>query len=148
MKQKQMFFWNYLVFSMILWMSSIWFLFPLPFPNPPWTSGSSRFTYSWSLTWRIWGITLLACEMSTIVWKFEHCLALSFFGIWMKTDLFQSWGHCWVFQICWHIECNTLTASSFRVWNRNPRFERIQVSSICQNNLELLGAPHYNRIKT
>ena len=26
----------------------------------------------------------------------------------MKTDLFQSCGHCWVFQICWHIECSTL----------------------------------------
>ena len=35
----------------------------------------------------------------------------------MKTDLFQSCGHCWVFQICWHIECNTFTASSFRIWN-------------------------------
>jgi len=36
----------------------------------------------------------------------------------MKTDLFQSCGHCWVFQICWHIECNTFTASSFRIWSR------------------------------
>ena len=35
----------------------------------------------------------------------------------MKTDLFQSYGQCWVFQICWHIECSTLTASSFRIWN-------------------------------
>ena len=35
----------------------------------------------------------------------------------MKTDLFQACGHCWVFQICWHIECNTFTASSFRIWN-------------------------------
>ena len=35
----------------------------------------------------------------------------------MKTDLFQSCGHCWVFQICWHIEYSTLTASSFRIWN-------------------------------
>ena len=35
----------------------------------------------------------------------------------MKTDLFQSCGHCWVFPICWHIECSTWTASSFRVWN-------------------------------
>ena len=35
----------------------------------------------------------------------------------MKTDLFQSCGHWWVFQICWHIECNTFTASSFRIWN-------------------------------
>ena len=35
----------------------------------------------------------------------------------MKTDLFQSCGHCWVFQICWHIEYNPFTASSFRIWN-------------------------------
>ena len=35
----------------------------------------------------------------------------------MKTDLFQSCGHCWVFQICWCIEHGILTASSFRIWN-------------------------------
>ena len=35
----------------------------------------------------------------------------------MKTDLFQSCGHCWVFQICWHIECSAFTASSFKIWN-------------------------------
>ena len=35
----------------------------------------------------------------------------------MKTDLFQSCGHCWVFQICWHIKCSTFTASSFRICN-------------------------------
>ena len=33
----------------------------------------------------------------------------------MKTDLFQFCGHCWVFQICWHIEYSTFTASSFRI---------------------------------
>ena len=55
--------------------------------------------------------------MSAIVWQFEHSLALSFFGIGMKIDLFQSCGHCRVFQICWHTECSTLTASSFRIWN-------------------------------
>ena len=49
-----------------------------------------------------------------IVWAF---LALPFFGIGMKTDLFQSCGHCWVFQICWHIACSIFTASSFRIWN-------------------------------
>ena len=49
--------------------------------------------------------------------KFEHSLALPFFGIGMKTDLFQSCGHCWVFQICWHSECSALTASSFRILN-------------------------------
>ena len=37
----------------------------------------------------------------------------------MKTDLVQSCGHCWVFQICWHIECSTFTASSFRIWNNS-----------------------------
>ena len=35
----------------------------------------------------------------------------------MKTDLFHSCGHCWVFQICWHIECSTFTASSFKISN-------------------------------
>ena len=35
----------------------------------------------------------------------------------MKTDIFQTCGHCWVFQICWHIECSTFTASSFWIWN-------------------------------
>ena len=35
----------------------------------------------------------------------------------MRTDLFQSCGHGWVFQICLHIECSTFTASSFRIWN-------------------------------
>ena len=35
----------------------------------------------------------------------------------MKTDLFQSCSHWWIFQICWHIECSTFTASSFRIWN-------------------------------
>ena len=35
----------------------------------------------------------------------------------MKTYFFQSCDHCWVFQIWWHIECSTLTALSFRIWN-------------------------------
>ena len=35
----------------------------------------------------------------------------------MKTHLFQSCGHCRVFQILWHIECSTFTASSFRIWS-------------------------------
>ena len=92
-------------------------LVPLPFLKPDWISGSSWFTYCWSLAWRILSITLLACEMRAIVRYFEHSLALSFFGIGMKTDLFQSCGHCWVFQICRHTECSTFRASSFRFWN-------------------------------
>ena len=39
-------------------------------------------------------IILLACEMSAIVQSFEHSLALPFFGIGMKTDLFQSCAYC------------------------------------------------------
>ena len=55
-------------FSMIQWMSVIWSLVPLPFLNPAWTSGISWFLYCWSLAWRILSITLLACEMSAIVY--------------------------------------------------------------------------------
>ena len=58
-------------------------------------------------------ITLLACEMSTLVQQFEHSLALPFFGIGMKTDLFQSCGHCCVFQICQHIECSIYLVGLF-----------------------------------
>ena len=112
-----MFFWNSLAFSMIQKMLAIWSLVPLPFLKPAETSGSSWFMYCWSLAWRILSITLPVCEMSAIVRLFEHSLALLFFGIGMKTDLFQSCGHCWVFQICWHIDCSTFTAPSFRIWN-------------------------------
>ena len=34
----------------------------------------------------------------------------------MKADLFPSCGHCWVSQICWHIEGNIFTASFFKIW--------------------------------
>ena len=102
---------------MIQQMLTIGSLVPLPFLNPAWTSGSLQFTYCWSLGWRILSITLLTCEMSAIVQWLEPSLALPFFGIGMKTDLFQSCDPCWVFQICWNIECSTLTASSSRIWN-------------------------------
>ena len=49
----------------------------------------------------------------TVIWTFSIVLL----GIGMKTDVFQSCGHCWVFQICCYIECSILTASSFRIWN-------------------------------
>ena len=43
------------------------YLVSLPFLCRAWTSGSSWFTYYWSLAWRILSITLLVCEMSAIV---------------------------------------------------------------------------------
>ena len=68
-------------------------------------SGSSAFSKSslniWKFSvhillkpWRFLGITFLVCEMSTIVQYFEHSLALPFFEIGIKTELFQSCGHC------------------------------------------------------
>ena len=70
-KQKYMFFWNSLAFSMIQQMLAVWSLFPLPFLKPAWTSGSLWFTYYWSLTWRILSMTLASvwAEGScTVVW--------------------------------------------------------------------------------
>ena len=112
-----MFFWNSLVFSMIQPMLAIWSLVPLPFLKPAWTSGSLWFTH-----------VLLKPDLEnfehffTSVWDEYNCAVVwAFFGIaflcvWNETDLFQSGDHCWVFQICWHIECSTFTASSFRIW--------------------------------
>ena len=112
-----MFFWNPLAFLMIQQMLAIWSLVPLTLQNPACISGNSQFTYCWSLAYRILSITLIECEMSATVWQFERFLALPFFGTRMKNDIFQSCGYYWVFQICWHIECSTLTTSSFRIWN-------------------------------
>ena len=97
--------------SLISCSSGVW--------NPVCTSGNSQFMYCLRVTWRILSITLIACEISSTLWYFEHSLAFPFFGIGMKTDFFQSCGHCWVFQICWHIQCSTLTTSSFRNLNRS-----------------------------
>ena len=49
-----------------------------------------------------------------VVWTF---ICIISFGTRMKTDLLLSCGHWWGFQICWHFECSTLTASSVRMWN-------------------------------
>ena len=43
-----------------------------------------------------------------VVWTF---FGIAFLCVGIKTDLLQSCGPCWVFQICWHIECSTLTSS-------------------------------------
>ena len=63
----------------------------------------------------ILSITLLACEMSAIVQQFAF-FGIAFLWDWNE-NFFQSCGHCWVFQIFWHSEYSTFTASSFRIWN-------------------------------
>ena len=49
-----------------------------------------------------------------VVWAF-FCIA--FLWDWNENRPFESCGHCWVFQICWHIECSTFTASFSKIWN-------------------------------
>ena len=49
------------------------------------------------------------CGSLSILW---HCLFLE-----LEWKLTFSCPVAGVFQICWHIECTTFTASSFRIWN-------------------------------
>ena len=82
-------------------------------------SASSAFSKSSLNIWKFSVHILLKPNLEhyfASVWNERNC-ALSFFGTGMKIDLFQSCGHCWVFQICWHIECSTFIALSFRLWN-------------------------------
>ena len=59
-------------------------------------------------------ITALSSES---LHMYNCAVVWTFFGTGVKTELFQSCGHYWVFYICWCIECSTSTASSFRIWN-------------------------------
>ena len=88
-------------------------------------SGSSAFSISSLNIWKFSVLILLkhclkdfayylASGWNEPIVYFKHSLALPFFGIGMKIDLFQSCGYCWVFQICWHIEWSTFMASYFR----------------------------------
>ena len=79
-------------FSMIQWMLAVWSLFPLPFLNPAWASGSSLFMYCWSSAWRILSITF------TNVWDECNCVVVrTFFGIAFLWD----WNENWPFPVPW-----------------------------------------------
>ena len=92
-------------------------------------TGSSAFSKSSLNIWKLSVHILLKPGLENFehyfasMWDECNCVVLwtffgvAFFGIGMKTDLFQACGHCWVFQICWHIDCSTFSASSFRIWN-------------------------------
>ena len=113
-----MFFWKSLAFSMIqvsignlisssstpikfslnIWKFSVHILL-----KPSLKDFEHNFANMWNehdcmLVWRLFGIALLWCWYE---WKL----------------IFSSPGNCSVFQICQHIECSTLTASSFRICN-------------------------------
>ena len=80
-------------------------------------SGSSAFSKTSLNLWKFMVHVLLKPGLEnfehyfTNVWHECNCVVLwAFFGIaflwdWNRTDLFQSCGHCWLFLICWHIEC-------------------------------------------
>ena len=74
-------------------------------------SGSSAFSKSILNIWKFTIHVLLKPGLEnfehsfTSVWDECNCAVVwAFFGTGMKTDLFQSCGHCWIFQICWQIE--------------------------------------------
>ena len=148
---------------MIQWMLAIWSLVPLPFLKPDLTSGSSRFTYYWCSLKndRMISVSTAFSTSNLNIWKFsvhvllkpglenfEHYFASVWdecscsaawaffgiaFGIGMKIDLFHFCGHCWVFQIFWHVECSTLIASSFRILN-SPAFWLLLLFSQVMSN--------------
>ena len=111
-----MFLWCSLAFSMIQQMLAIWSLVPLPFliqlehleVNVLLKPGLENFEHYFTSMWD-------ECNC-VVVWAFFD---IAFFEIGMKTDVFLSCGHCWVFLIHWHIECSTFTASSSRIWNNS-----------------------------
>ena len=92
-------------------------------------SGSSAFSKTSLNIWKFMVHVLLKPGFEnfehyfTSMWDECNCAVVwEFFGIaflwdWNKNNLFQSCGHCWVFQICWPIEWSTFTSSSFRIWN-------------------------------
>ena len=73
-------------------------------------SGSSAFSKTSLNIWKFMVRVLLKPGLEnfehyfTSVWDKCNCVVVwAFFGIRMKTDLFQSCGHCWIFQICWQV---------------------------------------------
>ena len=96
---------------------AIWSLVPLPFLKLAWTSGSSWFMLLKS------GLENFEHYFTSMWDECNYVVVWAFFVIAFLWDWNENWpfpvlcGHCWVLQICWHFECSTFTASSFRIWN-------------------------------
>ena len=93
-------------------------------------SGSSAFSKTSLNIWKFTVHVLLKPGLENFehyfasMWNECNCvLVWAFFGIsflwdWNENRPFPVLSsHCWVFQMCWHIECSTFTGSSFRIWN-------------------------------
>ena len=113
-----MFFWNSFAFLTIQQMLAIWYLVPLPFLNLAWTSGSSCYVH-----------ILLKPSLENFehdfvsVWDDCNCVlvwiffVIAFLWYWNENWPLPVLCHCWVFQICWHIESRTFITSSVRISN-------------------------------
>ena len=122
-------------FSVIQRMLAIWSLVPLHFLNPACTSGSSWFTYCWSLAWRILSNTLLTCEMSTIVQYCKQSLAFPSLGL--RTSLVAQTVKClstmwetWVRSLGWEdsLEKEMATHSVLLPWKSHGRRSLVQAT--------------------
>ena len=92
-------------------------------------SGSSAFSKAGLNIWKFTVHVLLKPGLEnfehyfTSMWGECNCVVVwALFGIAFLWDWNENWSfpvlwHCWVFQIWWHTECSTFTASSFRIWN-------------------------------
>ena len=92
-------------------------------------SGSSAFSKNSLNIWKSMVHILLKPVLEnfehyfTSMWNECNCAVVwAFFGIAFLWDWNENWpsqscGHCWIFQISWHIKCSTFTPSSFRIWN-------------------------------
>ena len=91
-----------------------------------WISGSSDSLKLILYIWKFSVHILLKLSLKDFqhnlasMWNEGNCtivysLPISFFEVEMKTDHFQSCGHCWIFYIWWHIEWGILTASPIRI---------------------------------
>ena len=86
MKQKYMFFWNSLAFSMNQWMLAIWPLFTLPFLNPACTS--VRFSIHILLKPSLKDFEYNLASM----WNECNCMLVwTFFGIFLLWDWNENW---------------------------------------------------------
>ena len=89
-------------------------------------SGSSAFSKSSLYIWNFSVHILLKPSLKdfehylTSMWNENNCAVVwTFFTpalLWDRNAIY-SCDHHWIFQICWHVECSTLTVSSFRIWN-------------------------------
>ena len=92
-------------------------------------SGSSAFSKTSLNIWKFTVHVLLKPDLENFehyfasVWDECNCVVgWAFFGIsflwdWNENKPFPVLCHCWILHICWHIECNTFTKSSFRILN-------------------------------